>query len=190
MLPAAAATSVSSAATPVSPVGVAGFLGMCIAVILWWIAVRLVDIVVRGQLLTAFAFDWHGLVFWTEIALIGGAGMALRRKDVAENGSHLFLASLTMVIGGMVYRYAPPFLAFSSKPLSFYSPTVIEILISVGFIALCHMGFLLAVKQLPILPAPVAEWDDLVDYYRHLYPWIQMTRSDHATSEHRPSYAD
>ena len=95
-----------------------------------------------------------------------------------------------MVIGGMIYRYAPPALAFSSKPLSWYSPTVIEILVSVGFIALCHMGFLLAVKQLPILPAPVAEWDDLVDYYRHLYPWIQMSRSDHATSEHRPRYAD
>jgi len=147
-----------------------------------WVALRLVDVIVRGQLPAAFAFDWYGLVFWTEMILIGGAAIALRRKTVVESAYYLFLASLTTVGGGMIYRYAPPALAFSSKPLSWYSPTVIEILVSVGLIALCHMGFLLAVKILPILPAPVAEWDDLVDYYRHLYPWIHMSRSDHATS--------
>jgi Ni/Fe-hydrogenase subunit HybB-like protein len=157
---------------------------------LTWVGVRLVDIIVRGQLLRAFAFDGYALVFWVEMVFIAGAALALRRRTVVDSGYDLFLASLAMVIGGMIYRYAPPAFAFSSKPLSYYSPTVIEILVSVSFIAFCHMGFLLAVKRLPILPAPVAEWDDLVDYYRHLYPWIQMSRSDHATSEHRPRYAD
>jgi Ni/Fe-hydrogenase subunit HybB-like protein len=157
---------------------------------LGWVGIRLLDIIVRGQIVTAFAFDWYSLVFWTEMALIGGAGVALRRKPVVESGHSLFLISLATVIGGMIYRYAPPALAFSSKPLSFYSPTVVEILISLGFIALCHLGFLVAVKRLPILPAPVSEWDNLVDYYRYLYPWVQISRSDHATSEHRPGYAD
>jgi Ni/Fe-hydrogenase subunit HybB-like protein len=157
---------------------------------LGWVGIRLVDILVRGQILTAFAFTWYALVFWTEMALVAGTGMALRRKAVVESSYALFLVSLATVVGGMIYRYAPPALAFSSKPLSFYSPTVVEILVSLGFIALCHLGFLVAVKLLPILPAPVSEWDNLVDYYRYLYPWVQISRSDHATSEHRPSYAD
>jgi Ni/Fe-hydrogenase subunit HybB-like protein len=151
---------------------------------LWWLVVRFVDILVRGQVATAFAFDWYGLVFWTETLCIGGATFALRRKEVVDSGYHLFIASMLMVAGGMIYRYAPPALALSAQPLAAYSPSVIEILVSLGFIAMCHLGFLFAVKRLPILPAPVAEWDDVVDYYRHLYPWIQMSRSHHATSQH------
>ncbi len=156
----------------------------------WWLVARVVDIAVRGQLLTALAFDWYAAVFWSEMILIGGATVALRRREVLDSAYHLFLVSLAIIAGGMIYRYAPPALAFSAEPNAWYTPSVIEILISLGFIAFCHLGFLLAVKRLPILPAPVADWDDLVDYYRHLYPWIQMTRSDHATSEHRPRYAD
>ena len=46
-----------------------------------WVGIRLLDIVVRGQLLTAFAFDWYGLVFWTEMVLIGGAAAGAAAKD-------------------------------------------------------------------------------------------------------------
>jgi Ni/Fe-hydrogenase subunit HybB-like protein len=161
------------------------------ALALAWIGLRVVDIVVRGQLLTAFAFDWFALVFWTEMLFIGGAAVMLRKRTITDSGYHLFLVALAMVIGGMIYRYAPPALAFTSRANAWYFPSAIEILISLGFIACCHLVFLLAVKRLPILPAPVSEWDDLVDYYRHLYPWIHMSRSeDHAASEHRPRYAN
>jgi Ni/Fe-hydrogenase subunit HybB-like protein len=157
---------------------------------LWWAGVRIVDIVVRGQLLTAVAFDWFALVFWMEMLCIVGGAIALRRRDVVNSGYHLFLTALAIIAGGMIYRYAPPSLAFTAEPNAWYFPSVIEILVSLGFIAMCHLAFLLAVKRLPILPAPVADWDDHVDYYRHLYPWITMSRSDHATSQHRPGYAN
>jgi Ni/Fe-hydrogenase subunit HybB-like protein len=160
---------------------------------MWWLGIRLLDIFVRGQVLAALRFDWYALVFWIETLTIGGAVIALRRRSVLESPYHLFLASLSLIAGGMIYRYAPPALAFTAEPLAWYTPSVIEILVSLGFIAFCHLGFLIAVKRLPILPAPVADWYDLVDYYRHLYPWVQRsqrTESDHATSEHRPSYAN
>jgi Ni/Fe-hydrogenase subunit HybB-like protein len=151
---------------------------------LWWLVVRLVDVLVRGQAGTAFAFDWYGLVFWTEMLCISAGTLALRRPSVVVSPYYLFLASLTLVAGGMIYRYAPPSLALSSQPLAAYSPSPIEILVSLGLIACCQLGFLVAVKWLPILPAPVTEWHDVVDYYRHLYPWIETARTDHATSKY------
>jgi Ni/Fe-hydrogenase subunit HybB-like protein len=69
---------------------------------LWWLALRILDIIIRGQLLTAFAFDWHALVFWIETIAIGEAAAALRRPAVAGSAYHLFLASLALIAGGMV----------------------------------------------------------------------------------------
>jgi Ni/Fe-hydrogenase subunit HybB-like protein len=157
---------------------------------LWWLAVRALDIVVRGQLFTAFVPDWFALVFWAETISIGGAALALRRPSVFGSMYHLFWASVAMVAGGMVYRYAPPVLAFSAEPMASYTPSVIEILISVGFIAMAWLGFQIAVKLLPILPAPVGEWFDMADYYRHLYPWVAKWRAEHGASQHRPGYAN
>jgi Ni/Fe-hydrogenase subunit HybB-like protein len=154
----------------------------------WWLVARIADVVVRGQILLAFAFDWYALVFWTETIAIGVAALALRRPGVTGSAYRLFLSAIALIAGGMIYRYAPPVLAFTSEPMSWYTPSTVEILISLGFIAMCHLLFLIAVKRLPILPAPMSDWDDLADYARYLYPWIQL-RSDHATSEHRPGYA-
>lgn len=155
-----------------------------------WIAARLADIVGRGQLAALVTPDWYGLVFWSETLLIAGAGLALRRDAVCSQPSRLFQASLAMVAGGMIFRYAPPALAFAGAPLASYTPSTIEVLITLGFIAACHLGFLFAVKRYPILPAPIAEWDSLVDYYHHLYPWIALSRSGHATNHDRPHHAN
>ena len=155
----------------------------------WWLAARLVDLVVRGALPLVFAPDWFALVFWAETIAIGGAAAAMRKMAVSGSPDHLFLASLAMVAGGMIYRYAPPALAFTAEPMAWYVPSVTEILISLGFVALCHLCFLVAVKRLPILPAPVADWHGVVNYYRRLYPWIAKWNAEHP-SDHRPGYAN
>jgi Ni/Fe-hydrogenase subunit HybB-like protein len=156
---------------------------------IWWLGVRLVDIIVRGQILAAFGFTWYALVFWFETIAIAGSAVMLRRPQVAGSAYRLFLVSLAMIAGGMIYRYSPPALAFTPVPMAWYTPSVIEILISLGFIAMCHLAFLIAVKRLPILPAPVSDWYDVVDYYQHLYPWVAKWRAEHGASQHRPRYS-
>ena len=47
---------------------------------------------------------------------------------------------------------------------------------------------MVAVKKLPILPAPMNEWYGLESYYRNFYPYVQM--SGYGKDQHRPSYAD
>jgi Ni/Fe-hydrogenase subunit HybB-like protein len=147
---------------------------------LWWLGARLLDLAVRGVLTTAVAVDWFALVFWMETIAIGGAALALRRSTVNGNASRLVLASLAMAAGGMIYRFAPPALAFTPEPMAWSTGSVTEILIGLGLIALCHLGFLAAVKHLPILPAPVTDWHDVVNYYRHLYPRIAKWNADQA----------
>jgi Ni/Fe-hydrogenase subunit HybB-like protein len=147
---------------------------------LCWLGARLLDLAVRGVLPSAFAVDWFALVFWMETIAIGGAALALRRSTVNGHACRLVLASLAMATGGMIYRYAPPAFAFTPQPMAWSTVSVIEILIGLGFIALCHLGFLVAVKHLPILPAPVTDWHDVVNYYRHLYPRIAKWNADQA----------
>jgi Ni/Fe-hydrogenase subunit HybB-like protein len=53
----------------------------------------------------------------------------------------------------MVYRYAPTTLAFMPGSGYRYFPSVIELLISMGFMALGVIGYLFTVKNFPILPA-------------------------------------
>ena len=66
-------------------------------------------------------------------------------------------------------------LAFRPNPEALYFPVTIEVLVSLGFIALGVLGFLIAVKRLAILPAPLHEWHDMASYFRFRRPYIRWT---------------
>ena len=75
----------------------------------------------------------------------------------------------------MIYRFSPTTLAFRPNPEALYFPATIEILVSLGFISLGIAGFLIAVKRLAILPAPlhaVARHGELLPFRR---PYIRWT---------------
>jgi len=123
-----------------------------------WSAVRLMDLIVRGQLLTALTPDRFAFFFWLEMVFLL-AGAALLQKSARDRDPKMmFNAHLLAAIGGMLYRFNPTTLAFQPKPGAFYFPSAIELLISVGFVSLAIAGFSLAVKKLAILPAPVSSW--------------------------------
>jgi Ni/Fe-hydrogenase subunit HybB-like protein len=152
-----------------------------------WIVFRLADLIVNGKFVAMFS-SGYSLLFWFEILTIGGAAWAFRRTDARDKAYYLFISSVVMMIGGMVYRYSPPGFAYSSKPLSWYTPSTIELLIATGLGAMCVVLFLVAVKRYPILPVPLSEWRGVVDYYKQAYPWI--TSEQHAKTSNRPGYAD
>ncbi|SPE39451.1 Nickel-dependent hydrogenase, membrane protein (fragment) [Candidatus Sulfopaludibacter sp. SbA3] len=66
-------------------------------------------------------------------------------------------------------------MAFRPNPESLYFPSTIEILVSLGFIAMGVAGFLLIVKRFAILPAPLYEWHDMASYFRFRRPYIRWT---------------
>ena len=140
-----------------------------------WSAWRLLDILVRGQLLTAFRFDRFAGVFWLEMLCVLGAAFALRRAVRTKNAHMMFVAYIFAGFGGAVYRFSPTTLAFKPNPESLYFPSAVELLISLGFTALGVVGFLLAVKKLAILPAPNEAWNEMAQYAQWRRPDIKLT---------------
>jgi len=143
--------------------------------ILGWLGLRLLDIIFRGALHTAFHADRFAGVFWLEILLTStGLWLLLRSLRNHETRS-MFLGYVLSSLGGMIYRFSPTTLAFRPNPESLYFPSTIEILVSLGFIAMGVAGFLLAVKRLVILPAPLHAWHDMSSYFRFRRPYIRWT---------------
>ena len=157
-----------------------------------WIALRLIDILVRGRFTMMFTSGLLSLLFWAEMLLILVPAFYLRQAKYRNSSYRLFRNCFLIVVGGMMYRFDPT--TFAYRPwrlgiIAYYTPSVIEVIISLSFICTCICLFLIAVKRLPILPAPLQQWYDLESYYRNFYPYVQMSGHGN-TDQHRPSYAD
>jgi Ni/Fe-hydrogenase subunit HybB-like protein len=140
-----------------------------------WMGLRLLDILVRGALFTAFHFERFAGVFWLEMVLVAAGGYLLRQSLQDQDRQKMFLGYILSSAGGMIYRFSPTTLAFRPNPEALYFPVTIEVLVSLGFIALGIVGFLIAVKRLAILPAPLHEWHDMASYFRFRRPYIRWT---------------
>jgi Ni/Fe-hydrogenase subunit HybB-like protein len=93
------------------------------------------------------------VLFAVETLLIAVPVILLRFESLRLDLPKSFILLVTLCIGGMIYRYAPTTLAFMPGPGYRYFPSVIELLISMGFMALGILGYLFTVKRFPILPA-------------------------------------
>jgi len=101
-----------------------------------WLALRLLDIIFRGALGTAFHEDRFAGVFWLEMLLVAVGGWMLRRSVQTQETGKMFLGYVFSSLGGMVYRFSPTTLAFRPNPESLYFPSTIEVLVSLGFICM------------------------------------------------------
>lgn len=153
-----------------------------------WVALRVVDIIYRGQLHTAFALDRFAGVFWLEILMVLGAAVLLRRSIAKRDPRAMWIGYVLAGLGGMIYRFSPTTLAFRPDPTSLYFPAAIEVFMSLGFISLGVVGFLLAVKKLAILPAPLHAWFDMASYARFTRPDIELISPASSTGilQHSP----
>ncbi len=140
-----------------------------------WLGLRLLDTLFRGALGTAFHFDRFAGVFWVEMLLISYGGWLLLRSVREHDPRLMFAGYLLSSFGGMIYRFSPTTLAFRPNPEALYFPAATEVLVSLGFISLGILGFLIAVKRLAILPAPLQEWYDMASYFRFRRPYIRWT---------------
>jgi Ni/Fe-hydrogenase subunit HybB-like protein len=117
-----------------------------------WLVFRVIDLSVRGQILAAFRFDIFAFLFWLEMAILTVAFFKTRASVQLQSPRTMFYSAVLTCVGGMLYRFDPTTTAFSPKPAAAYFPSVIEVLISVGFMSLGVAIFVFAAKVLPILP--------------------------------------
>jgi Ni/Fe-hydrogenase subunit HybB-like protein len=118
-----------------------------------WLVVRFSDITYRGQWGAALALDFYSVVFLAESLLIAVPALMLRSKPLRQDPSRAFAMLGVLALGGLLYRYTPTTIAFRPGVGYHYFPSVPELLISIGFIALAMIGYLFTVKHFAILPA-------------------------------------
>ncbi len=143
--------------------------------IIAWTVFRFGDIIYRGVLGTAFQPNFFAVLFWVETALTLGPAIAMLSAERRRSLKVAFLANVFVALGGMIYRFSPTTLAFRPKAAAFYFPSINELLISFGYIALAIAVFMLAVKKLAILPDSNEGWMRMAEYEKKQNPEVQLT---------------
>jgi len=123
-----------------------------------WLVFRAADLILRGQIAAAFHADIYAGLFWMETLFLLVALWMLRDSTVKRSPRLMFHGQAMAAVGGMLYRFDPTTLAFQPKAGAFYFPSMIEVLISLGFVAIATAVFIYLAKVLAILPAPTRLW--------------------------------
>jgi Ni/Fe-hydrogenase subunit HybB-like protein len=132
-----------------------GVIGWVLAMFL---VVRIVDVVVRGQIGAAFAFDRYSMFFLLEIVLLAVPAYMLLARRASLRPASLFQMAALIALGGTAYRLGASLVGFMPGSQWSYFPSIAEMIITLGFMALAVMGYIVTVKRFPILtayPAPV-----------------------------------
>lgn len=125
--------------------------------LLGFVAVRLADLLLHGRLGLAFAPTRYTFWFWAETALLVVPAVMLLGKETQESAARLFRAALLILAGGVLYRFDTYVVAYDPGPGWSYFPSVLEMLVTAGLVAMETMVYLAVVKRFPVLSgAPAA----------------------------------
>ncbi len=114
-----------------------------------YLAIRIVQLAVDG--FPGFGANGMTLLFLAEIALFAVPAWLLFDERRVRDPGRLFFAALLAVLAGAVYRFDVFLVAFDPGPNWHYFPSVPEMLVTIGFIALEIAAYTFIVKQFPIL---------------------------------------
>lgn len=124
-----------------------------------YLAARIVDLVVRGQLGALFAFDHYSILVLTEMTLTALAVVMMSSDSARRDQKTLFRAAMAVLAAGALYRFDVFLVAFMPGTNWTYFPNVVEILITAGLVAGEVVGYILLVRLFPIMardPHPAA----------------------------------
>ncbi|MDO9069013.1 MAG: Ni/Fe-hydrogenase cytochrome b subunit [Deltaproteobacteria bacterium] len=120
-----------------------------------YLAVRLADLVVRGALGSMFEASIEAIMFWIEMALFIAPLAILAKPSARRNPAKLFVAALCLMLAGFLLRINSFLVGYETGPGWHYFPSVPEIMVSIGMIALEVLGYIVLVRYLPILPGKI-----------------------------------
>ena len=91
-------------------------------------------------------------MFAVEIALYVVPLVILFHPVWRGSARPLFLAAVCLLLGGAVLRFNALIIGYNPSAGYVYFPSVIELLVSIGLLALEIIAFMFIVKRYPILP--------------------------------------
>jgi Ni/Fe-hydrogenase subunit HybB-like protein len=125
-----------------------------------YLVVRFADLAVEGKLGLVFSSGWFSVLLLAEVLLFAAPAVVLARASSRQNVGVLLGCALSVVAGGALYRFDAYLVAFNPGPNYHYFPSVLETMMSVGWVSIGVAGYTLLVKMLPILSGirrPTAE---------------------------------
>jgi Ni/Fe-hydrogenase subunit HybB-like protein len=119
---------------------------------LGFVVLRLADLAWRGQFALALRADHYAVLFWIENLLMLSPFWAAFGSR-SGNPGRLFRGAMFLVVGGALFRFDTYLVAFNPGPGWHYFPSVQEIFVTLGLIALEIAIYIALVRQFPILGA-------------------------------------
>ncbi|HPF34865.1 MAG TPA: Ni/Fe-hydrogenase cytochrome b subunit [Candidatus Krumholzibacteria bacterium] len=128
-------------------------LGHVIAwIILAFLALRVGDLAYRGQLGRVVSGDPFVLGLLAEFLLLGSGAVMLLRLKTPKLGV-IFRTGVLIILGGVLYRVDAVWIGFRPVGGAMYFPSLPELIVTMGFISMQVVAYLLIIKNFPILDA-------------------------------------
>ncbi len=116
-----------------------------------FVAIRLVDLALRGRLGLVFTSGWLSFWFLLEMALFLVPAVLLVNTRSRARVGNLFRAAMLVVLAGSLYRFTTYLVAFNPGPGWSYFPAVPEMVVTFGIVAFEIMVYIVLVKRFPVL---------------------------------------
>lgn len=121
--------------------------------LLFYLAARFADLWYRGALGAIFTETTaRSTMFWIENALFVVPAVILFHPEWRKHARPLFLTAACMILGAAILRFNALIIGYTPSAGYVYFPSVIEMLVSIGLLAVEAIGFIYIVKRFPILP--------------------------------------
>jgi Ni/Fe-hydrogenase subunit HybB-like protein/Fe-S-cluster-containing dehydrogenase component len=116
-----------------------------------YVGIRMLDVVLRGQLGPVLELDRYGVLFLVEMSLFAlpACGLAVWRRYASV--AFLVTAATMVILAGGLYRFSTFLIAFNPGPEWSYFPSLIELAVTIGLVAAEVLGYIVLVKRFPIL---------------------------------------
>jgi Ni/Fe-hydrogenase subunit HybB-like protein/Fe-S-cluster-containing dehydrogenase component len=120
-------------------------------VLLTYATLRAVDVVLRGQVGAALAFDTHSLLFHLEMTLLTVPALGLLLWRHHAQAGWLIVAAVAVILGGGLYRFSTFLIAFNPGAEWSYFPSLLEFGVTIGLVSAELLAYVFLVKKFPIL---------------------------------------
>ena len=121
-----------------------------------WLVLRFGDLIVRDDLSLAFAGGLKPLMFWIENALFAVAALVFVTPAGRASPRASLIAAFALLAGGSLYRLDAYLVGYQPISNWSYFPSVPELMVSIGVVALEILLYLVFIKTLPVLHGDAA----------------------------------
>jgi Ni/Fe-hydrogenase subunit HybB-like protein len=125
--------------------------GVLVVVNLLFLVLRFGDIVLTGKFGMMFNQGLYSVMFWVETALFVIPTVMFFNSEARQRFSTVFTGSVMLLLAGALYRFDAYIVAYNPGPNWNYFPSLVELFITIGVVAVEVAAYIYIVKRYPIL---------------------------------------